>query len=90
MRAVGPIQVITLRLPAAGIGYLWERLLGGFRRPAPDSANTALRHPSFRGFADYMRTGEFRAGLDEVAAAAAGPRRRSCAQRPFGGAAIAG
>lgn len=59
-------------LPAGGIGYRWEPRLGGFRRPAPDSANTALRHPSFRGFADYMMTGEFRAGLEEVVAAAEG------------------
>lgn len=58
-------------LPAAGTGYRWEPRLGGFRRPCPGSANVALRHPSFRGFADYMATAEFRAALDEAVAASA-------------------
>lgn len=53
-------------LPAAGVGYRWERALGGFRRPTPDSPNTALRHASFRGYADYMRTAEFTEALDGV------------------------
>jgi uncharacterized protein (DUF488 family) len=50
-------------LPAAGIGYRWEKDLGGHRRPAVGSTNTALRHPAFRGYADYMATGSFAAGL---------------------------
>jgi uncharacterized protein (DUF488 family) len=58
-------------LPAAGIEYRWERDLGGFRRAAADSPNTALRHPAFRGYADHMRTPTFRAALDAVLADAA-------------------
>lgn len=50
-------------LPAAGIGYRWEPGLGGFRRPAADSPNVALRHPSFRAYADYMATDSFRHAL---------------------------
>lgn len=53
-------------LPATGIGYRWEPRLGGFRRPAPDSPNMALRHAGFRGYADYMASqpfGEALAGL---------------------------
>lgn len=50
-------------LPAHGVRYRWERDLGGFRRPAPDSPHTALRHPSFRGYADYMQTPVFDAAL---------------------------
>ena len=50
-------------LPEAGIGYRWEPRLGGFRRPAPDSPHMALRHPAFRGYADYMATGSFREAL---------------------------
>jgi uncharacterized protein (DUF488 family) len=50
-------------LPAAGIDYRWEKELGGHRRPAVGSKNTALRHPAFRGYADYMATGSFAAGL---------------------------
>lgn len=57
-------------MPAAGVGYRWERRLGGFRRPSPDSAHTALRHPSFRGYADYIGTPEFATALDELLAEA--------------------
>lgn len=42
-----------------GAAYEWASALGGRRRPAPDSLNTALRHPNFRGYADYMRTHPF-------------------------------
>ncbi len=59
-------------LPAAGIGYRWERRLGGFRRPAADSPNVALSHPSFRGYADYMGTEPFRDGLATVLGEASG------------------
>jgi len=53
-------------VPAAGVAYRWERALGGFRRPSPDSPNTALRHAGFRGYADYMRTAEFTEALEGV------------------------
>jgi uncharacterized protein (DUF488 family) len=58
-------------LPAAGLDYRWERRLAGFRKPAPDSPDVALRNESFRGYAGYMRTPPFRAALDELLAAAA-------------------
>ena len=51
-------------LPARGIAYRWEPRLGGWRRPRPDSPNVALRHPAFRGYADYMETPAFWAALD--------------------------
>jgi uncharacterized protein (DUF488 family) len=57
-------------LPEAGIEYRWERALGGFRKPAPDSPNVALRHPSFRGYADYMIGPEFGKGIDRLVAQA--------------------
>ena len=53
-------------LPAAGIGYSWDRRLGGRRRPDPASPNVALRHEAFRAYADHMATAEFRAGLDAL------------------------
>lgn len=53
-------------LPAAGLGYRWEQDLGGFRRSSPDSPNMALRHPSFRGYADYMATDYFRGALTHL------------------------
>ena len=53
-------------LPAGGVEYRWERALGGFRKPAPDSPNVALRHPGFRGYADYMSRPEFGAGIGHL------------------------
>jgi len=53
-------------LPAAGIEYRWEKDLGGFRKPAPDSPNQALRHPSFRGYADHMASAAFGTALDRL------------------------
>jgi uncharacterized protein (DUF488 family) len=46
--------------------YEWRKDLGGFRRPRPDSKNVALRHPAFRGYADYMQTAEFLAALERL------------------------
>ena len=44
--------------------------LGGRRKPRPDSHNTAWRNESFRGYADYMETAEFRAGIERLLAVA--------------------
>jgi uncharacterized protein (DUF488 family) len=57
-------------LPAAGVAYRWEQRLGGFRKAAPDSPDTALRNDSFRGYAGYMRTDDFGAALAAVLAEA--------------------
>jgi len=57
-------------LPDAGVGYRWERDLGGFRRPAPDSPDVVWRNASFRGYAGYARTPAFAAALDRVLAEA--------------------
>jgi uncharacterized protein (DUF488 family) len=63
-------------LPAVGIEYQWlGKELGGFRKKAGvDSPHTALRSPSFRNYADYMATAEFRAGIDRLLALAATKR----------------
>ncbi len=53
-------------LASAGIGYRHLPALGGLRRTSPESPNTGWRNASFRGFADYMQTPEFAAGLDEL------------------------
>ncbi|MGE5594597.1 MAG: DUF488 family protein [Hyphomicrobiales bacterium] len=53
-------------LPAAGIAYRHVAALGGLRKPRRDSPNGAWRNDSFRGYADYMQTPEFQAGLDEL------------------------
>lgn len=54
-------------LPAAGVAYTWMgKEFGGFRKPQPDSRNTAWRNESFRGYADYMQTEEFTAAVDTL------------------------
>lgn len=53
-------------LQQAGIEYAPLPELGGRRRPRPDSHNTAWRNESFRGYADYMETEEFRAGIERL------------------------
>jgi uncharacterized protein (DUF488 family) len=57
-------------LPAHGIRYHHLPGLGGFRKPRPDSPNTGWRNLSFRGYADYMATDGFAAGLAELLALA--------------------
>ena len=53
-------------LPAQGIAYQHMPELGGLRKPRPDSINTGWRNVSFRGYADYMQTDEFWAGIDRL------------------------
>ncbi|HET7341309.1 MAG TPA: DUF488 domain-containing protein [Methylomirabilota bacterium] len=68
-------------LPAAGVGYVHLAGLGGFRRARRDSVNTAWRNASFRGYADYMQTGEFARHLDTLLTlAAATPTAIMCAE----------
>src|SRR5262245_61343146 len=57
-------------LPEAGISYRWDKRLGGFRKAAPDSPDTAWREDMFRGYAAYMRTDGFQAAMDEALAQA--------------------
>jgi len=54
-------------LPENGINYLWEQRLGGRRKKTLEvSPNLALRNDSFRNYADYMLTEEFRGGVEAV------------------------
>jgi len=57
-------------LPEAGICYRWDKRLGGFRRPAPDSPDVAWQEDMFRGYAGYMRTADFLAAMDALLAQA--------------------
>lgn len=50
----------------SGSTYRWEPALGGFRKHNPNSHNVALRHPSFRSYADYMETDAFALALREL------------------------
>lgn len=68
------IDALTRTLPEAGLGYVHLRALGGLRHARPDSPNAGWRNASFRGYADYMQTPEFAAGLAELLALAAEKR----------------
>lgn len=63
-------------LAQAGVEYVPLPELGGRRSPLADSHNTVWRNPSFRGYADYMETEDFRLGVDRLLALA---RRRRTA-----------
>ncbi len=47
----------------AGVEYVHLPQLGGRRAPIPGSPNGGWREPGFRGYADYMSSSEFAAGL---------------------------
>jgi uncharacterized protein (DUF488 family) len=57
-------------LPAAGIGYRWEKRLGGSRKPSADNPDVVWREDMFRGYAEHMRTADFGAAVDAVLAEA--------------------
>jgi uncharacterized protein (DUF488 family) len=57
-------------LPEAGIAYRWEKRLGGFRKPSPGNSDTAWHDDMYRGYAEYMRSPDFRAAIDAVLAEA--------------------
>ena len=53
-------------LPQAGIGYRWDKRLGGLRTPEPDSPDVAFEVDSLRGYAAHMRTPDFLAAVDQL------------------------
>src|SRR6202163_1522965 len=59
-------ETLSKKLRAARIGYVHLRKLGGLRHARRDSTNLGWRNTSFRGFADYMQTSEFDAGLQRL------------------------
>ena len=56
-------ETLSENLSKAKIRYTHLKELGGLRHPHRDSLNMGWRNASFRGFADYMQTPEFAAGL---------------------------
>jgi uncharacterized protein (DUF488 family) len=74
-------EILPDSLKAAGVEYSHLASLGGLRHARPDSPNQGWRNESFRGFADYMQTAEFEAGLQDLLALAAhGPIALMCAE----------
>ena len=75
-------EALADSLGKAGIRYEHFPQLGGRRKPKPDSRNTAWRNASFRGYADYMETEEFRKAIARLIDLAneAGPTAIMCAE----------
>jgi uncharacterized protein (DUF488 family) len=63
-------EELAASLQQADIAYTHFGKLGGLRHASKDSVNLGWQNTSFRGFADYMDTPEFQAGLEELKALA--------------------
>jgi hypothetical protein len=59
-------DALAAALRKQGIEYLHMKSLGGLRHAKKDSANLGWRNASFRGYADYMATEEFRASISRL------------------------
>jgi uncharacterized protein (DUF488 family) len=59
-------ESLAAALPKLGVEYLHLKSLGGLRHAKKDSVNTGWRNASFRGYADYMGTDEFRQGIERL------------------------
>ena len=72
-------------LPAAGLGYVWMKGLGGYRKKIlAESPHIALRNDSFRNYADYMLTPEFEQAASElIRRAEESPTAYMCAERVY-------
>jgi uncharacterized protein (DUF488 family) len=57
-------------LKELGVGYRHMPELGGRRQPSKSSRNIAWKNASFRGYADYMETENFREGVGSLLAGA--------------------
>ena len=78
-------ESLEMSLPAAGIGYVWMKALGGYRKKVLDeSPNIALRNASFRNYADYMLSAEFQGAVKKLIARAENSRTAyMCAERVY-------
>ncbi|GAB3658072.1 DUF488 domain-containing protein [Ramlibacter alkalitolerans] len=60
-------DALASSLEAHGIAYHWFAELGGRRRPdLLEPEGSAWRHPSFRAYAQYLRSEEFAQGLHSL------------------------
>jgi uncharacterized protein (DUF488 family) len=78
---------LELWLPEIGLDYVWEKDLGGMRKQQmlpEQSPNIALHEESFRNYADYMLSEQFRLAIERLVDLAA--KRRTvmmCAEQNF-------
>ncbi len=67
-------------LKSHGIDYVYMKNLGGLRHSGKESVNTGWRNKSFRSYADYMQTDDFKEAVDELMAMARKPTAIMCAE----------
>ena len=53
-------------LPTINVEYVHAPRLGGRRKPNAKSHNSAWKNASFRAYADYMETAEFKEGIRDL------------------------
>ena len=78
-------ESLEASLLAAGIRYVWMKELGGYRKKIrEESPHIGLRNASFRNYADYMLTAEFKNAMDKLVTLAEGSRTAyMCAERVY-------
>ena len=59
-------EELEASLKKSGISYLHLKELGGLRKVDKSSVNEGWRNASFRGYADYMQTPEFKKALEQL------------------------
>lgn len=59
-------EVLARALEERGIAYRWLAALGGRRRSATPSRNSAWRNAAFRAYSDHIESEEFATGLSEL------------------------
>ena len=80
---------LSRSLHAAKLRYRHLKALGGLRHARVDSINRGWRNASFRGFADYMQTKDFRRASPVWCRSRSGTPPPSCVRRPSRGGATA-
>jgi uncharacterized protein (DUF488 family) len=78
-------ESLEAELPKAKIQYVWMKDLGGRRKKQMEhSPNTGLRNESFRNYADYELTPQFKAAIAELLRIAERePTAIMCAERVY-------
>lgn len=60
------LDTLPASLAGVGIAYAHVPALGGLRHARADSPNKGWRNTSFRGYADYMQSGEFAENVTQL------------------------
>ncbi|HMC73880.1 MAG TPA: DUF488 domain-containing protein [Terriglobales bacterium] len=78
-------ESLETALLAAGVRYVWMKELGGRRKKTlAESPNIALRNDSFRNYADYMLSPEFKEAAVKLVQLGEGARTAyMCAERVY-------